>query len=261
MGKFDGILLLSDWDGTLSSGGVISQKNVDAIKYFTENGGYFTVCSGRFKKFIKDKRGDIDINTYVSCCNGAIIVDLDTDEVVYKGFCDDALFFILEQICGLNAKFRGVRICLATEDDPIEFPIEELPQRLEQYKDEKIYKVLLTADGAENAESCKAALESLDLGDYYVARSWVVGFEIQKKSSSKGAALKRLAEKTGAKMTFAVGDYENDISMIEAADVGYAVDNSCDALRRVADKITVNVAEGAIAAVIKDIEDNYIYRG
>lgn len=42
MGKFDGLLLLSDLDGTLlGADRCISRANSDAVRYFTQNGGLF----------------------------------------------------------------------------------------------------------------------------------------------------------------------------------------------------------------------------
>jgi hydroxymethylpyrimidine pyrophosphatase-like HAD family hydrolase len=50
MGKFDGILLLSDLDGTLLSGTrVISPENLEALRYFMAEGGRFSVATGRSK--------------------------------------------------------------------------------------------------------------------------------------------------------------------------------------------------------------------
>lgn len=45
---FDGYTLVSDMDGTLiNSNKEISKENLDAIKYFVNNGGKFTVATGR----------------------------------------------------------------------------------------------------------------------------------------------------------------------------------------------------------------------
>ena len=52
MGKFDGILLCSDFDGTFASNGVPIEANMKAIKYFRENGGLFTLASGRNYEFL-----------------------------------------------------------------------------------------------------------------------------------------------------------------------------------------------------------------
>ena len=53
MGKFDGVLLCSDWDGTLTDGRAVPQENIDAIRYFQKDGGYFTFASGRYAGHFK----------------------------------------------------------------------------------------------------------------------------------------------------------------------------------------------------------------
>ena len=52
MGKFDGILIATDWDGTFFSGGQLFEKNLEAIKRFQSEGGSFTVCTGRHYSFV-----------------------------------------------------------------------------------------------------------------------------------------------------------------------------------------------------------------
>ena len=46
--RFDDVLLTVDYDRTLTApNGEIPQRNLDAITYFMENGGVFTVNTGR----------------------------------------------------------------------------------------------------------------------------------------------------------------------------------------------------------------------
>ena len=66
--------------------------------------------------------------------------------------------------------------------------------------------------------------------------------------------MRKVADAIGARLVVAVGDYENDASMIEAADIGYAVKNATDSLKAIADRSTVDVKNGAIAAVIYELE-------
>ena len=48
MGKFDGVLLVSDFDDTLyGSDFTVSPENVHALTYFVQEGGTFTVATGR----------------------------------------------------------------------------------------------------------------------------------------------------------------------------------------------------------------------
>lgn len=49
---------------------------------------------------------------------------------------------------------------------------------------------------------------------------------------------------------YAVGDYYNDIEMIERADVGIAVSNGVEKLREKATYITVDNEQGVIADII-----------
>jgi hydroxymethylpyrimidine pyrophosphatase-like HAD family hydrolase len=56
------------------------------------------------------------------------------------------------------------------------------------------------------------------------------------------------------KNTVAVGDYYNDIPMIQAARYGVAVANACDAAKEAANYLTVSNEEHAIASIIADIE-------
>jgi hydroxymethylpyrimidine pyrophosphatase-like HAD family hydrolase len=52
------------------------------------------------------------------------------------------------------------------------------------------------------------------------------------------------------KNTVAVGDYNNDVSMIRAAGKGFAVANAVPEAKEAADFITVSNEESAIAAIV-----------
>ena len=48
MGKFDGVMIVTDLDGTLlKNDKSISQENLQAIRYFQEMGGLFSCVTGR----------------------------------------------------------------------------------------------------------------------------------------------------------------------------------------------------------------------
>ena len=91
-------------------------------------------------------------------------------------------------------------------------------------------------------------------------RSWNEGLEYVSLESGKGVAVDYLKKHLNGQIhtTVGVGDYENDITLLEYADIGYAVDNAIDCVKEVADRITVKNTEHAIAAVIKDLEETVI---
>ena len=89
MGKFDSYLIVSDLDGTFfGTKCAILQNNIDAIQYFVENGGLFTVATGR--DLYAMQRIFPNAASLLSCpailCNGAYFYDFEnktlSDEVV-----------------------------------------------------------------------------------------------------------------------------------------------------------------------------------
>ena len=84
-------------------------------------------------------------------------------------------------------------------------------------------------------------------------------FEILPKGVTKGAGLVKLSEYLGVDMdkTVAIGDFDNDVAMLEAAKLGIAVSNASKSALNAADIVTVSNEEHAIARVIRDIESGY----
>ena len=76
------------------------------------------------------------------------------------------------------------------------------------------------------------------------------------KGASKGQALGKLAEILGINLnrTIAVGDDNNDISMLKAAGIGSAVENAVEEVKAVADYITVSNNHHAIADIIGKLD-------
>ena len=73
MGKFDGILILSDWDGKRCYQRQVHPRAIKAIEYFRENGGYFTVASGRGSEYIKSCEHIFKPDDIVISNNGSVI--------------------------------------------------------------------------------------------------------------------------------------------------------------------------------------------
>ena len=76
----------------------------------------------------------------------------------------------------------------------------------------------------------------------------------------KGKNLTDIAESIGIdiKRSIAIGDNDNDASMLEKAGIGIAVENASEIAKSKADIITVSNEENAIARVIKDIDEGKI---
>ena len=85
MGKFDGILLCTDLDGTLySDDKTVSRENLDAIEYFKSEGGLFTFITGRPPVTAVDICKTIHPNAPYGCFNGGAIFDPAKNEYLWS---------------------------------------------------------------------------------------------------------------------------------------------------------------------------------
>ena len=118
MGKFDGVLLVSDFDDTLYGTDLtVSQENVEAIAYFTAEGGRFTVATGRARPAFAPCASLVPINAPVILSNGSALYDFAREEMVCETFLPGRvqedlmeLTFVVPEI-GLEA-YRGDDIYL-----------------------------------------------------------------------------------------------------------------------------------------------------
>ena len=78
-------------------------------------------------------------------------------------------------------------------------------------------------------------------------------YEAYTKGVSKGNAVAKLCEELDltAENVMAIGDEENDISMIEFAGIGVAMENAVPAVKEAANEITVDNDHDGVAKVIK----------
>jgi len=253
LGRYDGILLCSDFDGTLCNHKDVSRENCEAIKYFQENGGLFSLASGRFPSILDEMKDYFVPNTYSVHLNGSMIYDYTNKKSVYEGILTEDIFDFSYEL--LKEIPKIVEVIFYTYD---EFLIFE--QKRNDYKQfcselkkpifKVVYKVL-----AKDSDFITEQIRKATAGKYNIGRSWVNGIELQSINDSKGLAVNRLRKMLGsrAEKVVCVGDYENDISMLEIADFSYAVDNAVDGVKAVADKITVANTENAIEKIIYEL--------
>ncbi len=89
---------------------------------------------------------------------------------------------------------------------------------------------------------------------YNVVKSAPFFLEVLNKKAHKGAAVKKLAEHLGIDQSevMAIGDNENDLTMVEYAGIGVAMANATENVRNMADVITASNEEDGVAKVINE---------
>lgn len=262
MGKFDGILICSDFDMTMGRGGVVTDGNCEAIRYFQENGGRFTIISGRHPLFLKEHQIGFRVNAPLVGYNGALILDENTGETLYSGGRQDMLALELaERLWARTPEVFRVVLHDATTRSLAIYPEgEDTPNRIYSFEEMRskcvfpLYNMLCTAKTPEETEHLLHLLREMAPDDFEIARSWSKGVEIICREDSKGAAAKRLKKMLGAKLLVTAGDYENDITMLEAGDISYAVENALPHVKAAAKRETVHYEQSAIAAIVAELE-------
>ena len=276
MGKFKGILIVSDIDGTfLSMDAENLKKNIEAVKKFKEQGGLFTFATGRDLNALLAVVPDaLSIaNAPVIALNGTQIYDAERDKYIHD--CPIADKQLLAECLGLiRGKYPEVGVRFSSGNNMIVPDFNEMLKRnlrnvslekmrcIEMPLDEvinsgvKIYKcVVVDLDTPDNLEDIRKIFEGAvdkngNNSGLCAPKSSRFQIEVMNGASSKGRAVKYLKEYTGASKVYAVGDYENDMDMLKAADCGAAPADAIDEIKRAAQIITAGCDEGAVADLI-----------
>ena len=83
MGKFRDVLITVDFDRTLTApDSTIPERNLEAIRYFIENGGAFTVNTGRSLPMTQAFLEKVPVNAPLLLYNGSAAFDLERREIL-----------------------------------------------------------------------------------------------------------------------------------------------------------------------------------
>ena len=254
MGKYSHILLCSDLDGTLlDKEGKMSGENIDAIKYFCAEGGKFCIATGRLPSHLLQFADKDFFKCPIICSNGAAIYDFEKDEVLYSrplgkklpdlvDFLEKNSGHVLETTLFVNLE-KGM--CIG---------FSESIERIREHINQTVYKIVMRTDSPESAVTLRDRLKVHFGADFNFSRSWDTGVEILDAHATKGDTIGKLKEILGGGyFCICVGDYENDITMIEKADLGCAVANAVPEVKRAAGRVVCSNNESAIKYIVENI--------
>ena len=269
MRKINYPLIVSDFDGTLvNADGTISEKNKKAIAEYVEAGGVFALSTGRLPAGILTRAKELGLKGKVCCCQGAIIVDIETKEVLMEGRLSiESTVAACKKMEQLDLHIHAYDLWdfyVNKDDEALRIykhlvkttPTLILDKPLSQYLEENnlpMYKLVVMVEPEDN-ERVLRILESEGFDGCEVTKSASYLVEVVNSKYSKGTAVEFLANYYGISLdkVIAVGDQLNDVSMIEKAGLGIAVKNAEDALKVKADYICKYTnEEGAIAEIIE----------
>lgn len=272
MKKFENVLFCTDLDGTLLNSKLeISKENLDAIEYFKSEGGLFTFVTGRVPETFTDIYETIKPNAPVGCLNGGGIYDVKARKFLWKKplsyDCLELVKDALDKIPSMGAQLNTENGIFFCKDNfaMVEFRrltgVKYIPCKCERLDCELLKIVFGDADPNKIDELAKLLNSHPNADEYDFIRSELMLYEILPKGVSKGGIITKMSEilNIDPKKTIAVGDYNNDISMIKAAGLGFAVENAVDEAKAVADYVTVCHDQHAIKAIVDGL-DKGIYK-
>lgn len=256
-------LIASDLDDTLLNlDSKISAENKEAVRKVLAKGLTFTLATGRmFQSSTPFARElGLDPNQPIICYNGALIKRISGEVLYHKPLPVDLAIKITEYV-----QARGWTLNLYYED---ELYVAAMNKQVEDYaqvaqvdvhvepdlvtfiQDGKkdLSKILVISD-PQFVSSRMEEIRNLVGTETQVLQSQAKYIEITNREAHKGAALMWLAQSMGltAQEILALGDGNNDQSMLEIAGIGVAVANALPSVKKVADYETKSNYEHGVA--------------
>ena len=249
-------LIAADMDFTLLAPGKdIPEENKKAIRALKESSVAFTIATGRSSFLVGKFAEDLDIDVPLITSNGGSLFDAKArKQFASKDFEDDKIRKLLSFLMDRSADatlYSDEGIFFAP-DSTRHYFVEAYNSGVEPSKRSPMINI--GRDFLENRQLPKfnkILLQSADKDvisflssdpNLEVISSGPNLFDVMKSGVSKGSALLSLADYLGipSRNTFAIGDSDNDISMIEDANYGIAVGNATEGVKKAAGYITAN---------------------
>lgn len=266
-------MLVLDLDGTLTnSKKELTQPTRDALINIQENGKRVVLASGRPINGVLPIAKELKLHefgSYILSFNGARITRCSDEEIIYGRTLPPE---VIPQAFDIVSAFPGLDI-LTYEGDNIlsgiaaneytqkesfinKMPVIQLPDFV-GYLKFPINKLLVTGEPAL-LEKAMAVLKQHFHSLLNIYRSEPYFLEIMPKNIDKAYSLQKLLNSIGltADQMICCGDGYNDVSMIEYAGLGVAMENAQTIVKDTADFITKsNDNDGILHVIEKFMQD------
>ena len=264
----DGILLISDMDGTLITKDFhLPERNAAAIERFIKKGGYFSVATGRPEYALKKYLHQVQLNAPAIVYNGSVIYDINSNETIWYASLPQSIHIILKAVMdeftdvGVEIYSEGC-VYIANQNEWTQNHIvnENLNYKISDAEDtpKRWYKLLFACDNKRLHEVYDFVQTQTFEGFYFVFTN-IMYLEVMPLGVSKGSTLQRLSKilDISHDQIVAIGDYYNDIEILQAAGLGVAVKGAPEELINIANFTVGSCEDGAVADVIEYLEEKY----
>ncbi|MBO4433277.1 MAG: HAD-IIB family hydrolase [Clostridia bacterium] len=271
MGIFDGCLLACDIDGTLISGELLPERNVEKIEYFVSEGGAFSLATGRTAAALSMITSKIKNISPSVLSNGCVIYDFKSNKPLMQKCLSKNLLNMVKDVieqCSIGIEMHSAdkifvpsRSAASDLHESFELMTAEFISADEALGYD-INKIIYFVEKEEQYEMLeKLAQKYNGMCTFYRTCTFIGGvkqnyYEQIPTGVSKADALLELSKMLGIKKGgfFAIGDYYNDVPMLEAADISAVPKEAPNDVKKTADKVVGTVSNGAVADFIEYLE-------
>ncbi len=271
-GNYSDWLIVSDIDGTLNSKMFsLPPNNKEAIRRFVDNGGNFTLCSGRNFQSLKPHYDKLNISTPAIILNGAGIYDVKAQRMInYTPISSEGEKIILDII----SSTKGVELTIF--DSEMLYLYKKSFYGLITSLFNKIdYKYIAKESdlprgiwGKVSFFASKKKIKKLhnffksspqnELFDCFLTSPFTL--EVVNCGVNKGSAVTKLVEilNIDSANVGAIGDYYNDVDMLNAVSHPACCGQAPDDIKSLCEHVACHCNNGAVCDFINYIEQNYI---
>ncbi|EEW54589.1 sugar-phosphatase [Limosilactobacillus antri] len=264
-----------DIDGTLiNDQREITPKTVAAIKKASQQGVKIVLCTGRPMTGVRAYLKQLGLNNrddeYVVSFNGGlaqttsgkVMVDESlsfNDYADWENYClKEGVHSQLETRDYIYTTNQDISKYTVYESELVDMPIRYRPlDEMSRIRDQYVIAKAMMVDEKEVIDRALADLPEELASRFSIVRSEDFYLEFMRKGVSKGQALDMLCQELGigASEVMALGNAQNDNSMLEFAGHGVAMGNSVEKTLAIADDVTADNNHDGVAAAI----DKYVF--
>ena len=262
-------LITIDIDDTLvNTAKQVTPRVKAALQEATAQGVKAVLTTGRPLPGVQEYLDELGLNhqddQYAITYNGGVVQttngeELGGKELAYSDYlrlrevADElGAYLQVETIDAAYTSAKEINYWASRENFLIKMPLIIKPVD-EMDPNDHYVKFMFIGDEAD-IDSWRDALPADVKEAYYIVKSTPQHLEFMHKDATKGSGLLTLAAKLGIDRseTMALGDQQNDVTMIEAAGLGVAMGNAVPEVKAVADvETTTQNADGVGVAVEK----------
>jgi len=261
-----------DMDGTLlNSKGIISNENEVALKKLQRMGLEVIIATGRVDLMVKSYIKQLELKGPVISCNGGLIRNIETGEIIYSKVMDkstvkkiitycttfkvDFILYTAEMVyssknnpLGLRYEERNKFLTKETQV-PIKYIDNSIMERID---DIDVLKVLLVCEKHEEVLLHEKYFIKYD--NLTVVSSSTGLLDIMASNITKGNALEILSQKLEVDLSEIIvfGDNYNDMEMLKCAGMPIAMENAVEDIKLQAKYVTKSNNESGIAYAINN---------